>query len=285
MKKKSNVYFTKETEDAIVKYNNTEDYELKNLIYERYIHYPFYKLCENITDSFKFHNTEVDNLDHLYQEIIIYLLSKIHLYKPENGKAYSYFGTSVKRWLIGYNRTIYAKKISHDDITEMSDDDSPYQYDPHDCDSNECNDKLSNFIDQYIIYCEKNLNKWFPKPNEHIISSAVMELFKRHNSEMFERIEKLNKKIIYIYLRELIPPFIEEREFDLQRDDDLIKYDKLVEKDAIIESTNIIDERFLIKYRYEVTAPQITKVTNKLYRIFRNNYIFYCENDYIFFKS
>jgi hypothetical protein len=39
---------------------------------------------------------------------MVFLLSKIHLFDPENGaKAYSYFGTIVKRWLIVYN----AKKI------------------------------------------------------------------------------------------------------------------------------------------------------------------------------
>jgi hypothetical protein len=41
-----------------------------------------------------------------------FLLSKIHLFNPENGaKAYSYFGTIVKRWLIVYNQKNYKKKI------------------------------------------------------------------------------------------------------------------------------------------------------------------------------
>jgi ribosomal protein L10 len=50
-KKKSKNYFTQETEDYIVKYNNLdsiEDEELRSKIYEKHIHYPFFKLTQNI---------------------------------------------------------------------------------------------------------------------------------------------------------------------------------------------------------------------------------------------
>ena len=41
-KKKSGVYFTQETEDAIVLYNNTEDPEVRSDIYRDKIHYAFF---------------------------------------------------------------------------------------------------------------------------------------------------------------------------------------------------------------------------------------------------
>ena len=103
-------YFTQETEDAIVRYNSTSDSIEKNRIYEEEIHYAFFKLTQNIIHTFKFYHTEVDDLEHLQHEIIIFLLSKIHLFNPLNGaKAYSYFGTIVKRWLILYNEKNYKK--------------------------------------------------------------------------------------------------------------------------------------------------------------------------------
>jgi hypothetical protein len=96
-KKVSKNYFTQETEDAIVLYNNTLDFELRSKIYEEKIHYAFFKLTQNIIHTFKFYYTEVDNLEHLQHEIIVFLLSKIHLFDPKKGaKAYSYFGTIVK---------------------------------------------------------------------------------------------------------------------------------------------------------------------------------------------
>ncbi len=47
-RKKSKNYFTQETEDAIVLYNNTSDPEIRSKIYERDIHYASFKLTENI---------------------------------------------------------------------------------------------------------------------------------------------------------------------------------------------------------------------------------------------
>ena len=84
-------YFTQDTEDAIVLYNNTEDFLLKSKIYEERIHYAFFKLTQNIIHTFKFYHTEVENLEHLQHEIEVFLLSKIHLFNPDKGaKAYSY---------------------------------------------------------------------------------------------------------------------------------------------------------------------------------------------------
>jgi hypothetical protein len=98
-KKVSKNYFTQETEDAIVLYNNTPDPELRSKIYEEKIHYAFFKLTQNIIHTFKFYHTEVSDLEHLQHEIIVFLLSKIHLFDPSKGaKAYSYFGTIVKLW-------------------------------------------------------------------------------------------------------------------------------------------------------------------------------------------
>ena len=78
-------YFTQETEDAIVLYNNTVNPVLKSKIYEEKIHYAFFKLTQNIIHTFKFYHTEVENLEHLQHEIIVFLLSKIHLFNPQNG--------------------------------------------------------------------------------------------------------------------------------------------------------------------------------------------------------
>ena len=102
---KSKNYFTQDTEDAIVLYNGTSDTDVKSKIYQDHIHYPFFKLTENIIHTFKFYYTEVDEIEHLQHEVICFLLSKIHLFDPTRGaKAYSYFGTIAKRYLILQNQ-------------------------------------------------------------------------------------------------------------------------------------------------------------------------------------
>ena len=122
--RKGRVYFSKETEANIVLYNSLDpikDADERSDIYQNHIHYPFYKLTQNIIHTFKFYYTEVENLEHLQHELITFLLSKIHLFNPANGaKAYSYFGTIVKRWLIVYNTKNYGNKIKNIQITDLA---------------------------------------------------------------------------------------------------------------------------------------------------------------------
>lgn len=195
-KKKGVQYFTQATEDAIVLYNNTLDPELRSRIYNDRIHYAFFKLTENIIHTFKFYYTEVDNIEDLQHEVITFLLSKIHLFNPERGaKAYSYFGTIAKRYLILSNQKNYKKRIDTAPI-EILEEDENHSY--H-IDGDNHDERLSKFIDLYTEYCSQNLTKMFPKEYDAQIADAILELFrKRENLDIF------NKKALYIYIREII---------------------------------------------------------------------------------
>ena len=89
-RKKSKNYFTQDTENAIVRYNNEPDFEVRSRIYESEIHFAFFKLTQNIIHTFKFYHTEVENLEHLQHEIITFLLSKIQ-FKFTCDKTFIYF--------------------------------------------------------------------------------------------------------------------------------------------------------------------------------------------------
>jgi hypothetical protein len=199
-KKKSKNYFTQETEDYIVKYNNLdsiEDEELRSKIYEKHIHYPFFKLTQNIIHTFKFYHTEVENLEHLQHEIITFLLSKIHLFDPTRGaKAYSYFGTIVKRWLILYNTKNYKKKIQKVDVSVLTSENSTHIYNQGD---GEVKSDLDKYVDIFVDYVSSNIFELFPKKNDAQIADAILELFRKR-----ELLEVFNKKALYIYIREMV---------------------------------------------------------------------------------
>tara|TARA_R110000803_G_scaffold81546_2_gene147499 strand:+ start:1013 stop:1741 length:729 start_codon:yes stop_codon:yes gene_type:complete len=194
---KSKNYFTQETEDAIVLYNGTSDSEVRSKIYEDKIHYPFFKLTQNIIHTFKFYHTEVDNLEHLQHEIIVFLLSKIHLFDPSRGsKAYSYFGTIVKRWCILYNDKNYKKKLKSVPVGELEKDDN-HSYDLETTNSDE---RLSKFMDEYVGHVSENIYTLFPKSFDARIADSILELFRKRES-----IDVFNKKALYIYIHEMIP--------------------------------------------------------------------------------
>jgi hypothetical protein len=119
-------YFTQETEDAIVKYNNSTDSEEKSKLFQEKIHYAFYKLAENLIHTFKFYYTEVENLEDLKHEIVSMLVEeKINKFDSSRGaKAFSYFGTIVKNWLIVYNDKNYKKKVDKSPIEDINSDES-----------------------------------------------------------------------------------------------------------------------------------------------------------------
>jgi hypothetical protein len=195
-KKPSTIYFTAETEAAIVKYNNTIPPAEKSKIYNNDIHPAFFKLTENIIHTFKFYYTEVDNIEDLQHEVITFLLSKIHLFNPDKGaKAYSYFGTIAKRYLIINNTKNYKKRIDKINIDNIDDDESITYV----ANTNDNHDKLYWFIDQYVEYCTSNIFKLFPKENDAKAADAILELFRKR-----EHLDIFNKKALYIYIREII---------------------------------------------------------------------------------
>ena len=286
---KNKNYFTQETEDAIILYNKTSDYAVRDKIYQKFIHYPFFKLTQNIIHTFKFYNTEVDNLEHLQHEIEVFLLGKLHLYNHSQNiqdrlvkiitkefqeeysgdfkkyvgdvdkitqqqindflgtlslskecmdklskmtppKAYSYFGTIVKRWCIIYNNKIYNSKTNQTPLDELNQDHNP-SFTP---DLSPSDDKLFIFMESYIEYLDSNIEKLFNKQQDREIADSILELFRKR-----DQIDIFNKKALYIYIHEMVP---------------------------------------------EAKTPRITKIANSLYDVFKRNYVFYLENSYIKFK-
>ena len=229
-KAKSKNYFTQDTEDAIVLYNSISNPEERSRIYDARIHYPFFKLTENIIHTFKFYYTEVDDIEHLQHEVIVFLLSKIHLFNPEKGaKAYSYFGTIAKRYLILSNQKNYKKRVEKAPMEDLyKDENHSYSMTDH-----PNKDPLSDYIDQFVEYVSENIYQLFPKQHDAEVADAILELFcKREDIDIF------NKKALYIYIREMV----------------------------------------------NVKTPKITKIANRLYDIFKDNYIFYLDNGYVEFE-
>ena len=196
--KTKNQYFTADTEEAIIEYLNTDDERLRNKIYNERIWYGFHKLTENIIHTFKFYYTEVDTIAELQHEVTAFLLEKLHLYKQDKGKAFSYFGTIAKRYLILYNNNNY-KKLKQKADVDAVDNDQTITIDLINNHSIEKpKDEATEFIEYLIKYFDLHLFDHFSKEEDARTADAIIELFrKRDNIELF------NKKAIYIYIREM----------------------------------------------------------------------------------
>jgi len=193
--KEPRVYFTTDTEEAIIEYLASNDQNFRNRLYSDRIEYAFYKLAENIIHTFKFYHTDTDTIEDLKHEVVTFLLEKLHLYDQSKGKAYSYFGTIAKRYLIVYNNNNYKKLQEHAEVEEL-DEDRGFLHET--IKSQEEQSDPDSFIEQYIRYVDIHLYTLFPKSQDAKTADAIMELFRKR-----ETLEIFNKKALYIYIREI----------------------------------------------------------------------------------
>ena len=188
-------YFTEDTDLAIDQYLKSSNQKERDHIYKTRIHYPFYKLAENLIHTFKFYYTEVDNLEDLKHEVVCFLLEKLDYFKPEKGsKAFSYFSIVGKNYLILYNNNNYKKKKQKVDILEADEDDGVL----HQLGRDQRKQELKTFIDYFTEYVDKYMFTLFKKDKDRKVCDAINQLFVRR-----ENLEIFNKKALYIYIREM----------------------------------------------------------------------------------
>jgi hypothetical protein len=195
--KKANVYFTQETEDAILEYLSLDNQAQRNKLFNEKINHSFHKLAENIIHTFKFYYTEVDTIPELQHEVVAFLLEKLHLYDQTKGKAFSYFGTIAKRYLILYNNANY-KKLKDKATVEAVDEDKTILIDIMNNGKDVYQDKTPTFLQQFTKYADHNLFTLFPKQRDAQIADAILELFRKNDN-----IDIFNKKALYIYIKEI----------------------------------------------------------------------------------
>jgi hypothetical protein len=191
-KKTKNFYFTQDTEDAIILYNKTEDPIQRSKIYKEHIKYPFDKLTENIIHTFKFYYFDVPSED-VQHEVVAFLNEKIHKFKEGKGKAFSYFSIIAKNYLIIQNNTNYKRMKRKAELVEVDDErnlDSEMGYSDY-------QEQLKDFIDLYVEWYDKNMNKVFTNRKDIAVADSVLELFR-----IRDNIENFNKKALYILIRE-----------------------------------------------------------------------------------
>jgi hypothetical protein len=189
-------YFTLDTQDAIIRYRESTSEVERNKIYNTQIHHAFYKLAENIIHTFKFYHTEVENLEDLKYEVISFMLQKIHLYNTSKGKAYSYFGTIAKRYLIAYCQRNYDKLVEKKPLDNVDNDERTIDSLVMQPSTDELD--RSSVIAELTEYLEKNMIDMFEKEDEIKAADAIIEILKRS-----DQIDISNKKVLYVYVKEM----------------------------------------------------------------------------------
>mgnify|MGYP001499573648 CR=1 FL=1 len=193
-RKKSKIYFGQKTQDAIIKYNDSNNTSEKNKIYNEIIHPAFDKLAENIINTFKFSYFD-SGFEDIKHETVCFLVLNIHKYDHTKGfKAFSYFSVVAKNYLILHNNNNYKRYKVTDKLDSLNYDDSGKYYAYHDSKNKHYND----FMKEIIKYFENNIPLMFRKKRDIDISFAILELMNSRKD-----IENFNKKALYLLIREM----------------------------------------------------------------------------------
>ena len=191
--KKKNYYFHQGTEDAIIRYNKSDNPILKNTIYNEHIRYAFEKLAENIIHTFKFYYFDVSS-EEVKHEVVSFLVLNIHKFKEGKGKAFSYFSIVAKNYLILNNNKNYKMGKIHSEMSVLD-----YKRDlVGDTSMRENAEKSSLFVDELHKFWDVNLVNIFRRDKDIRVADAVLHIFR-----IKENIENFNKKALYILIREM----------------------------------------------------------------------------------
>jgi len=193
------MYFTDETEKAIVQYNKCEDEIERETIFRERIHPAIDKLAENIINRFKFPYIE-GSFEDIKSQVVSFLVLNLHKFTEDKGKAFSYFSVVAKNYLILHNNNAYRDELRSTYLADPLGEESflleeVLMTSPE---SETNKNDARDFIHLLVQYWDFNLTKIFKKKRDVDIANAVVELLRRA-----ETIENFNKKALYVLIREM----------------------------------------------------------------------------------
>lgn len=201
-KSKQKNYFDVDEEIAVVNYLNATTFEEKNKIYNNFLRHPLDKMISSIIRRYKLYRKDMDFTE-LHTDTHSFLMTKIDKFKPsKEKKAYSYFGTICKNYLMGQiikDQKDMNKKISYEDISTDLENNPDYSYSI----DNYTIDSL-DIIQNFLLSLENFLQKEDLNKNERKLGEALHEIFLNYDKIFVGTSNnKFNKNIILLSLREM----------------------------------------------------------------------------------
>jgi hypothetical protein len=198
---KENYFDTKE-ENAVKKFLLAETSEEKNRIYNEFLRSPLDKMISSIIRRYKLYRKDMDFVE-IHADTHSFLMTKVEKFNPDkNKKAYSYFGTICKNYLMGQiikDQKDTNRKISYEDISTDLEDrpDMVYRIDEDVLDS-------TVIITEYLKSLKTFVESDSLNDNEKKLGIALIELLDNYDT-LFAATEnnKFNKNIILLSLREM----------------------------------------------------------------------------------
>ena len=195
-------YFDVREETAVRNFLIAETSYEKNKIYNEFLRAPLDKMISSIIRRYKLYRKDMDFVE-IHTDTHSFLMTKVDKFKPDkNKKAYSYFGTICKNYLMGQiikDQKETNRKISYEDISSSIEErpDMIYRIDD---DIVETDVIITQYLKELKDFIEtESLND-----NEKKLGYALIDLFDNYET-IFSGADnnKFNKNVILLSLREM----------------------------------------------------------------------------------
>jgi hypothetical protein len=215
-KRTQKIYFGEDQEKAVVNYLESTDDTERNKIFNEFLREPLITMVESIIRRYKLYRKDME-FEEIHTDTMSFLITKISKFDhTKNTKAYSYFGTICKNYLMGAiqkDAKEQNRQVSYDDISSDIEDrkDLSYIIDEHVIDYRDVIIKLT-------ISLEDFMEKEVLSENEQKLGYALLEIFS--NIDKIFQVgdgNKFNKNLILLSLREMTSLSTKEIRISLKR--------------------------------------------------------------------
>jgi hypothetical protein len=172
-KNPANNYFTKETDEAIGRFLQSTDEREREKIYREWIHKPFSKIAEVMYNKLSLPYIADEPLD-AQMDCVIFLFTKLGMFKGDKGKAFSYFTIVARNYYILLNQSCYRtkKKVSELQFGDKFDiEDSSEQ-------RLEEQDDAEKLLLSFADYVEENFDKIFTSESHKPIARGFIHIMR-----------------------------------------------------------------------------------------------------------
>jgi hypothetical protein len=215
-KRTQKIYFGEDQEKAVVNYLESTDETERNKIFNEYLREPLIIMVESIIRRYKLYRKDME-FEEIHTDTMSFLITKISKFDhTKNHKAYSYFGTICKNYLMGAiqkDTKEQNRQVSYDDISSDIEDrtDLSYVIDEYIIDYRDVIIKLTMDLEEFVE--NEDLTD-----NEQKLGYALLEIF--NNFDKIFQVgdgNKFNKNLILLSLREMTSLATKEIRISLKR--------------------------------------------------------------------
>lgn len=196
-------YFGSDQEAAVRVFLTATTWDEKNKVYNTFLRDPLTKMIDSIIRRYKLYRPNMEFRD-IHVDTLSFLVTKMEKFKPARGKkAYSYFGTICKNYLMGQimkdNRD-RNRQISYEDISYSIEHDEKYSYEMlYDDDL-----PLEKIILSLVKEIKQFINENRVNINEEKIGYCLIDVFENYKTIFIAgKGNKFNKNVILYQLREM----------------------------------------------------------------------------------